>query len=499
MKAMWIHRTFCLAVVLVALSSLALAQGPQDETASIASALAAKDFDKALSLLQPALKRSPQNPKLWTLQALALSGKADTKGALAAYETALKISPEYLPALEGAAQLEYNADSQNAAPLLKRLLRMRPDDPTTHAMLAVLAYKKGDCAEAVEHFRFVGSLLDSQPALRQQYGVCLLKLKQPDKAIPVYQGALALNPADNEARYRLAVVQLSAQQPDQTLDTLAPLLQAEKPDARTLALAASAYEASQNTRMAVNTLRQAIVLYPENVDLYIDFAVLSMDHQSFQVGIDMINVGLKAEPAAAPLYVARGVLYVQLAKYEEAEDDFEKAEQLEPNRQIASVAQGLEQAQANDPVRALATVRSKLASKPNDPYLLYLQADLIAQSGPEPGSPDFLTAVRSAKRAIALQPALVPPRDVLIKLYLQAGKNQMAIEQCRAVLKLDPKDQTALYHLIQALRKTGTTQELPDLLKRLAELRAEATKQEMEHNRYKLVEGGISSRSPAQP
>jgi tetratricopeptide (TPR) repeat protein len=48
-------------------------------------------------------------------------------------------------------------------------------------------------------------------------------------------------------------------------------------------------------------------------------------------------VGLKAEPAAAPLYVARGVLYVQLAKYEEAEDDFEKAEQLEPSRQIASV------------------------------------------------------------------------------------------------------------------------------------------------------------------
>jgi tetratricopeptide (TPR) repeat protein len=177
----------------------------------------------------------------------------------------LKISPEYLPALEGVAQLEYRAGSQNAVPLLKRLLRLRPDDPTAHAMLAVLAYKKGDCAEAVEHFRFVGSLLDSQPALRQQYGLCLLKLKQPEKAIPVYQGALGLNPADNAACYRLAVVQLIAQQPGQTLDTLAPLLQADKPDARTLELAASAYEESQNTRMAVNTLRQAIVLYPENV------------------------------------------------------------------------------------------------------------------------------------------------------------------------------------------------------------------------------------------
>ena len=213
----------------------------------------------------------------------------------------------------------------------------------------------------------------------------------------------------------------------------------------------------------------------------------------------MINVGLQVEPSAAPLYVARGVLYVQLAKYEQAEDDFEKAEQLEPNRQIASVAKGLEEAQANDPDRALATVRSKLASKPNDPYLLYLRADILAQSGPAPGSPTFQTALRSAKRAVALQPALVPARNVLAKLYLQANQNEAAIEQCREILKLDPKDQTALYHLIQALRKTGNKQELPDLLKRLAELRAESTKEEMQHNRYKLIEAGSPSNPPAQP
>jgi hypothetical protein len=48
-------------------------------------------------------------------------------------------------------------------------------------------------------------------------------------------------------------------------------------------------------------------------------------------------------------------------------------------------------------------------------------------------------------------------------------------------------------------RSLSCANSVHDLLKRLAELRAEATKQEMEHNRYKLVEGGISSTSPAQP
>jgi tetratricopeptide (TPR) repeat protein len=238
---------------------------------------------------------------------------------------------------------------------------------------------------------------------------------------------------------------------------------------------------------------------PHDVDLYLDFAVLSIDHQSFQVGIDMVNVGLKAEPKSAPLYVARGVLYVQLAKYEEAENDFDRADQLEPNQGIGSAAQGLEQVQSNDPDRALRTVQSKLASKPNDPYLLYLQADILTQMGQEPGSRNFQTALRSAKKAVALQPTLVPARDVLAKLYLQAGQTQAAIDQCREILKLDPKDQTALYHLIQTLRKTGNTNEIPDLLKRLAELRVEATKKETEHNRHKLVEAGAPSSEPSQP
>jgi hypothetical protein len=66
-------------------------------------------------------------------------------------------------------------------------------------------------------------------------------------------------------------------------------------------------------------------------------------------------------------------------------------------------------------------------------------------------------------------------------------------------LDSDPKNQTALYHLIQALRKTGEKGELPGLLKRLADLRAEATRQERERYRYKLIEEGEPANRPVQP
>jgi tetratricopeptide (TPR) repeat protein len=194
----------------------------------------------------------------------------------------------------------------------------------------------------------------------------------------------------------------------------------------------------------------------------------------------------------------RGVLYVQLAKYDEAEADFEKANSLDPKASLGSVAQGLEAIQNSDPDRALATVRAKLSKKPNDPYLLYLEADVLAEKGMDVGTPDFAKALSSAKKAVALQPSLTAARDVLAKLYLQAGENELAIGQCRKTLISDPKDQTALYHLIQALRKSGETAEIPELLKQLADLRAQSSREESEHNRYKLVERG-GTPQPAQP
>ena len=82
----------------------------------------------------------------------------------------------------------------------------------------------------------------------------------------------------------------------------------------------------------------------------------------------------------------------------------------------------------------------------------------------------------------------------MAKLYLQAGNYPQAVEQCRKALDRDPKDQAALYHLIQGLRKMGDNGEIPDLLKRLAFLRRQAARDESQRNQYKLVEGDTQPR-----
>lgn len=488
------------ALALLTASSFLIAQTPTDRVGPITSALRVGQFEKALQLLEPELEKSPRNTQLWTLRGIALSGKGNKKEAVGAFRHAMAISPNYLPAVEGAAQIEYEDGGKDAVALLQHVLQLRPNDPTSHAMLADLAYRRSDCASAVSHFGQSGSLAESQPGALQEYGDCLIRLKETEKAISLFRHALAQSSSPNvEVRCLLASAQMMAQHAKDAVETLQSLLLQNTTDANVLDLAASAYEADGNTPEAVRLLRKAILADPHNINLYLDFANISLDHQSFQVGVDMINAGLGAEPKAAALYVARGVLYVQLAQYDKAEADFEKGDWLDPKQSMGSAAEGLAAVQENDPERALATVRSKLAKRPNDPFLLYLQADILTQRGPDPGTLEFREAVASAKKAISLRPSLASAHDVLAKLYLQAGQNEAAIEQCRKALSSDPKDQTALYHLIQALRKSGRTDEIPPLLKRLADLRMEGTKEEAAHNRYRLVEEKSPATEEPQP
>jgi len=423
------------------------------------------------------------------MQGVAYLGERHKDKALASFRKALAIAPDYLPALHQEAQLHYEAGSMAAVPVLEHILELQRGDPTSHAMIAVVEYKNGHCAAAIPHFAKSGTLINSEVDGLHAYGTCLVREKRFDSARQVFARALALRPDDPEERRVLASVELMEPAPQAALTTLAPLLESASPDAATLALASSAYEDAKDTDRAVSALRQAILVAPKDVSLYLEFAQISLQHSSYQVGVDVLNDGIAEQPEASHLYFARGVLYVNLAQFEKAEADFRKAYELDPHQSLTAAAQGLLAVQQNDLDRALSETRAKLTAKPNDPVLLYLEADILTQKGVEPGKADFDTALHSAQRAVALRPNLGPAHAVLAKLYLDAGRDEQAAQECRNALAIDPKDQTSLYRLIQALRKTGDTKELPELLQRLAELRKQATQEERQRNRYKLVEG----------
>ena len=469
-----------------------LAAANEDEAVrSITAALRAKHLQQALDLARSALRTSPKEVRILVLEGMALTGLRKDAEALAVLKTAMEISPDYVPAIEAAAEIEYRQNKPEAAAHLQHLLALRPGEPTAHAMLGTLAWKQSNCSAAVEHFRQAGAAIAAQPDALREFGACLLQTKRPEEAAGVFRQWIALRPEDRHARYSLAVSLMDAARFRDAIAALEPLARAGKPDPIALELTSTAHEALGETPQAVAVLRQAVLLDPRNVNLYLDFASLSFTHQSFEVGIDMINAGLAQKPDSGALYLARGVLYVQLAEYAKADADFEKAERLDPGRALGSAARGLSQIQQDNLDQALVTVRSQLKVNPKDEFLHYVLAELLSRQGARPGSPEFQQAVEAASEAVRLKPDFVLARDVLSRLYLQAGEGQKAIEQCRLALRDNPSDEMALYRLIRALQSSGRQDakaEVRSLLKRFTALREEARQREVQESKYRLVE-----------
>jgi tetratricopeptide (TPR) repeat protein len=477
--------------LLLAAAMPSYAANDEDAVRAITAALRARHFQQALDLARAAGRTSPKEVRILVLEGVALTGLRKDVEALTVLKAAMEISPDYLPALEAAVEIEYRQGKPEAAAHLQRLLALRPAEPTAHAMLGALAWKQADCGSAVQHFTQAAAAIAAQPDALREFGACLVKMKRPEEAAGVFRQLVALRPEDRRARYSLAVSLMDAMRFRDAIAALEALAGARSPDPVALELTSTAHEALGETPQAVAVLRQAVLLDPRNVNLYLDFASLSFTHQSFAVGIDMIGAGLAQLPDSGALYLARGVLYVQLAEYTKADADFDKAERLDPAHALGSAARGLAQIQQNNLDQALVTVRAQLKVNPRDEFLYYVLAELLSRQGAQPGSPEFQQALDAASQAVRLKSDFVLARDVLSRLYLQAGDVEKAIEQCRLALRDQPSDEMALYRLVRALQSSGRQDaqaEVPALLKRFTAIREQARQREARESQYRLVE-----------
>jgi tetratricopeptide (TPR) repeat protein len=455
---------------------------------TIESQIRSGQCDQALKNLEAALQASPNDSKLWTLEGICFGLEANDPQALAAFDRAVHISPNYTPALKGEVQILYKTGDRRAIPLLERMLKSDPTDATGHEMLAMLDKRAGDCRASVSQFLLTKDAIDSHPQSVEAYGYCLVKLDRPEDAIPVFRQLIPLLPGQTYPSYDLAVLLVEAHNNNEAVKVLEPLLTPDQTDPDLLSLASQAYEGTGDTPRAVALQRQAIVLNPTDPSNYVSFAILCLNHDSYQVGIDMLNAGLKHIPGNSSLYLSRGVLYVQLGDYDEAEADIKMAEQLNSSQAIGAYAADLAILQKNDPDKALVQVRAQLKAHPESPLLRLLLAQLLVNRAPEPQSPAFKEAMQDASIAANRKPDLVDAHNLLASMYMTLNQYDRAIKESQIALKYDPSNETALYRLILAMRHSGHGDDLQPLVKRLSELHQDSMRQETERKKYRLVE-----------
>ena len=473
------------------------AQGPAP-IEKIVSELRSNQAADALRDANLALKANPGDARLWILKGVAANQLTRSDEALAAFESALRIAPHSLPALEGASEIAFRIDRSRARDLVARLLIEDPANPGAHGMAAMLDVDAGDWAAAVAHFSQAGATIEHQPAALRAQAISLDHLGRYREAAEIFTKIVQASPDDAQARYNLAVLELRAKQFHEALNTLQPMLTAHSEPS--LSLAATLYEQLGDTPNAVASLRTAIAEDPKDPQNYLDFASLSFDHSSFAAGIAMLNAGLTQLPNNASLYIARGALYMQSSQLDLAEKDFETANRLEPGQSYGLEAQSLTEMQQHNLPEALVKVKISLEKTPESAYLNYLAAEILKEQGVAPGSAEARQERQYAERAVQLDEKLVAALDLLSGLDFQAGDYAGAAAQCRLALREHPADQEALFRLILSLRRTGDSKgEVPGLLASLEKARADEHTNQVRIDRYRLSEAPAVPSASATP
>jgi tetratricopeptide (TPR) repeat protein len=193
------------------------------------------------------------------------------------------------------------------------------------------------------------------------------------------------------------------------------------------------------------------------------------------------------------LYLARGVLQVQLSNYDAAVADFEKAHALDSRLSFVEDAMGMIRSQQHDWAGSLKIFQQQAAKHPQDPLLQYLYAEALARDNGNDTEQNTARAIAAVKNALALEPDYQPARDLLCTLLLKTNRYTEVIDQARIALKSDPTDQSALYQEIQAQRRLGNKEAIQPLVSRLEELKR---RQQVTQTQYLLEDANTNRSSP---
>jgi superkiller protein 3 len=373
------------------------------------------------------------------------------------------------------------------------VLAREPDDETAHAMAGALAVEADSCADAVAHFARSGAALQANRLALAQYGGCLLRRKRPREAADVFQRLVETSPGDPAAHYNLAVCRLEAGQAQEAAAAAGAGLAVSPADPELLSLLGAASAAAGRLEPAIAALRKATEVAPADERHYVDLAALCVEHDAFDLALEVVNTGLANIPGSSRLYTMRGAIRAERGDVDEAMVDFEHASALRPDELYGSVGLSLVLRQADRLPEAITLLRRKLNGHPRDATLNYLLADVLLRTDPDPASPESAEARAALQRALQARPDFAKAHAALGRLQLRADEVASAVDELRIAVRLDPNDRLALNQLVLAYRRQGRQEDAAAVAAQLKKLLEAERTEEVARNRVRLYRAPVAS------
>jgi len=374
---------------------------------------------------------------------------------------------------------------RKAAPHLEKAGSLT-HDPKVAAELAESCLETGQQQHAFDVLARIDQK-NLSPQLQFSLGLSLARHELYDRAIPYFQAVQAAYPDSYDAAFNLAICYVLTKQFPQALAILNTTASQGHKTAELDNLLAEAFEGNQQVQEAINALREATQLDPKDENNYVDLATLCTNYDAYDLGLQIIQVGLHYHPESDRLIFQRGVLEAMTNHFDLAENDFQLASRLAPNKNLTYVAMGVSYMQTGHLPEAIQSLRNRIKQKPDDPILLYLLGDALIRSGTSLGDATFAEAQSALEKSVKLNPNLAASQVDLGKIYLKDNRLKDAQQKLERALAIDPKDKTALSQLAVVYRKTGKPELAGTMLTTLNKLN-EQDRQDDQRQRLRIVE-----------
>lgn len=393
------------------------------ETIALHAALVLESGDRSqiktvISELQPLVNRLPGNTTLHLNLGRAYMANGDFQSldqARIQFLEALKIDPQYLPALLALAQLQLGRDENPQA---------------VQSAEAVLNLEPGNLSARL--IRATG----------------LMKMRENQQARQELTGTLKMYPRSNDARFQLAELDYAEKRYADAEAGFQTLMQAGDPRGVPGILEVKAVEGKWDE--AIQLAQQQVQTSPERTDYRMELAITCFRAGRYAEATAEFQKLIDKNPKSAELYVRIGEAKRAAGDADGAIQAFQKARQLDPNSPLPVLDLAVLYEQMGRLDEARKAYEEVIKRQPDNVQALNNLAYLKADSGV-----DLDQALAYAQRAQQKLPNNPAVLDTVALIYIRKNLTDDSLRLLRGLVSQNPESATYHLHLAMALYQKG--------------------------------------------
>ncbi|MEH2333191.1 tetratricopeptide repeat protein, partial [Nostoc sp.] len=299
----------------VAAYEKAIQLNPNDATAyyNLGNALRQqKKLDAAVAAYEKAIQLNPNDATAYYNLGITLDDQKKLDAAVAAYEKAIQLNPNYADAYNNLGNaLNHQKKLDAAVSAYEKAIQLNPNYADAYFNLGIALTQQKKLDAAVAAYEKAIQLKPNDAYAYYGLGNALREQNKLDAAVTAYQKGIQLNPNYAKAYYNLGIALTQQNKLDAAVAVLQKVIQLNPNDATGYIILGLLLSQQNKSDAAVATLQKVFKL-PEN-----DSTISRRDKHTFA-------------------HTALGLVFQQQGKLKQAIQQFDKAEEIDPNYVYAS-------------------------------------------------------------------------------------------------------------------------------------------------------------------